>query len=736
MGPIRQRKALSCVDCRRRKVKCDRTLPICKRCQKSSNADNCVYVPYSGPIPTPSDTSPGQLRNTAGEDIDDLVSPWGRESHIQRTAIGAAPTTTAHPTEKSPETEKKILEKLLPRVIELETYVRSAGSKPVSAEMMFGIGNPVGPGYDAERNPMSDYDKVMVRGKSFSTQYFGPSYPISMLLQFDELSKFVKEIVQSMPDLENAKKSMSNIRTTTRSIIKPTLSCELNTLINMVPPREMADKLIKRYLDTFETTYRVLHIPSFLRDYEAFWQDPPTARAETIIQLLAAVSTVYCIVPGGPPGFVGRSSARREVASRWISTCDMWLAERSKKHITLGDLQIHILLYISREMNCIKIKRTWTNIGQLLRLAMAAGMHREPSLLCKKINHFDCEMRRRLWFTIVELDLQATTARGMTPSIDSMGWDCLPPRNIHDAEFDESSDSIPPSRPNTEFTRTSFLSYINGHLALRCEILGRVNSIRLGVDFETVMQYDNKLRKLIDELPSWEGEPESDFADKERVLMLYEFILILHVPFVAQTTNKSKYFYSTASKRDACIKTLQIYSSLSDEDRLHSSNWREDYSRAVLALCHDLVTNVEDAALYNRTQTFEMISVVVDVLGKRVETLGQGFHSFWVATTAYTLLQWKLLPSENRNDYAKKAANRVIQVFTETVMSTQVPLPSLNGVVMDDAGTLATNTSDSTSGAASEAFPDFEALNGIAEPWDFLNFDFSTIWNMDTFNDF
>lgn len=39
----RRRKALSCYECRRRKVKCDRGAPSCNRCKEAGQADSCSY---------------------------------------------------------------------------------------------------------------------------------------------------------------------------------------------------------------------------------------------------------------------------------------------------------------------------------------------------------------------------------------------------------------------------------------------------------------------------------------------------------------------------------------------------------------------------------------------------------------------------------------------------------------------------------------------------------------------
>lgn len=45
-GSVKRRRiALACLDCRRRKLKCDRVFPACSRCQKVGHPENCTYDP-------------------------------------------------------------------------------------------------------------------------------------------------------------------------------------------------------------------------------------------------------------------------------------------------------------------------------------------------------------------------------------------------------------------------------------------------------------------------------------------------------------------------------------------------------------------------------------------------------------------------------------------------------------------------------------------------------------------
>jgi hypothetical protein len=62
----RRRPPLSCTECRRRKLKCDRSLP-CGQCCRSNTADACAFVgPQSGPGDSEHHMSPPVMRPTRG----------------------------------------------------------------------------------------------------------------------------------------------------------------------------------------------------------------------------------------------------------------------------------------------------------------------------------------------------------------------------------------------------------------------------------------------------------------------------------------------------------------------------------------------------------------------------------------------------------------------------------------------------------------------------------------------
>lgn len=767
MGQKRRRIALSCVDCRRRKVKCDRTYPQCVRCQKGGYGDKCVYVRHTGPdnqdgIPTPED----ERERRSASDIswvdeatqyqDTAHNNEARANQPSANAItSSAPPRSAKPPDHVDRdttiSQERRLAQLHGRLMELETMVYAAGGKPTSAEMNFGLLNPMGPGanrdpnYYSDKYTLADHEKVLLRGKSFKTQYFGPSNSLAILLQFEDLSKFIREILLALPSLANHKVAMSKIREREKMAAKAHYDISIESLISMVPDRTLADRLLWQYLDTIETTLRIIHVPTFMKDYESFWTSPHEARPDFVVQLLVVMAMMYCIIPGGEEGYVGRSSARREKATHWINVCGFWLESQSQKHVSLVNYQLHIQIWIAKWINCIKVKRFWTDSGILVRRFMAAGMHREPSLLCGKINTFDCEMRRRLWHTVLELDLQATVDRGITPTIGAMDWDTEPPRNIDDESFNIDTESLPEAKPRGTFTRTSYLAWASESLPMRIELLYKINSIRNTLDHDIINSYDDKLRVWIDEIPldkwidavlnapaSTTTSPNTQYLPTPSSMqsstpptpsplvamtlsqaLPREYLTILHQPFATDVSCKSRHFHSRWARRYACLYTVLLYNPhlsqtgalastvgpsildprfhLSETQRRFFACFREDYLRAALSLAHDftvstaLSTNPFRLHVQDDARVIHLIEAAVTMLGDRVLNLGQGFHCYWITSSALSYVHSKQSPDVPRKTFAHAAADRVVGMHS-IVIDGQLPRAKQMMVPTDGIG--------------------------------------------------
>jgi hypothetical protein len=93
----------------------------------------------------------------------------------------------------------------------------------------------------------------------------------------------------------------------------------------------------------------------------------------------------------------------------------------------------------------------WLFISMILHLAIRMGYHRDPDHF-PGISPFEGEMRRRVWTTILQLDLVLSLEKGLPRSATDTHIDTKEPRNLQDCDFDEDAIEMPQPRPETEWT--------------------------------------------------------------------------------------------------------------------------------------------------------------------------------------------------------------------------------------------------------------------------------------------
>lgn len=93
----------------------------------------------------------------------------------------------------------------------------------------------------------------------------------------------------------------------------------------------------------------------------------------------------------------------------------------------------------------------WILIGVAIRLAQGLGLHRDGHSL--GLSPFEAEMRRRLWWHIVVVDLRATELAGAGMSMLPHMWDTQLPLNVNDSDIEPLMASLPSERTgSTEMT--------------------------------------------------------------------------------------------------------------------------------------------------------------------------------------------------------------------------------------------------------------------------------------------
>ena len=404
----------------------------------------------------------------------------------------------------------------------------------------------------------------------------------------------MNQMVAQHPGLTYVQKELKS--TKTKAIENFIPDREGKNLAQLLPEKEVIHQLINIYLESFEITYRVLHLPSFFDEYHQCLDAPDQARPLFIALLLVMMAAVNCVKPEGQSMLRGDSSLERENADYWIRATESWLGLQSQKHINCTIYQVRIVSFIAQQVNAIKRKRTFKAAGDLARIGISAGLHRDAetvnlrhgNLAKRRVSLFDQEMRRRIWTTMAELELQTAIDRGFPAMMRDLIIDCGAPLNVEDEKLRPNMDQPLPSMTSSHYTKSSFQHISYGSFALRQEIVSLINGPSNDLPYEEMLQYDRRITEAIDEIPTWDDQLQETCISRTLLQLQLQYLqLLLHRPFVHQDSHTKRYNYSTMVHLKSAMTILDLHQSLILKGSDILSIMRSDILAAVYSICYN-----------------------------------------------------------------------------------------------------------------------------------------------------
>lgn len=201
---------------------------------------------------------------------------------------------------------------------------------------------------------------------------------------------------QTPPEMADLQRVRSNLRYQGRGILKPpppyeplgSLPPSLSQLPNL-PPKHVADHLLRQYYSSVQLIIPVLHWPSFSHEYETVYrngtlQGVPPAWGSVLYNVFA------CGVLHSADSSDGRLVEGKTYleASRMLT--DLWTDEFTMDHARSALLSSIFFT----EMNMKSAAWIW--LGSALRISQDIGLHNESG----PWPVIEGEMRRRVWWAI------------------------------------------------------------------------------------------------------------------------------------------------------------------------------------------------------------------------------------------------------------------------------------------------------------------------------------------------
>ncbi|KAI0892064.1 hypothetical protein F4806DRAFT_489117 [Annulohypoxylon nitens] len=556
----RRRPALSCVSCRRSKIRCDRNLP-CGACVRSKHK-TCVYEPQSLSrhsdilpatvgLPQPADTLPSVTSETVSPVASGSAhvhhSDGSHQDHSTHSMTGSTPVDSA--SSHGPESSFDV-KSLLDRISDLERRLEESTERYSSQKNVKRASAAVPDTVASYPSYLAGELHTMNRSVMTKTRYLGQSHWMnqiggfkSILELFDQLSREKKSETITLVN-----KSKTLARTIKSRRVPDLFKFKLGTNI---PPRETADKLVEGYIRTVESVFRILHIPSFRSECEKFWSSPDSVDISFVIllQLVMAIgSTTY-----------DERFTLRKSAIQWVYEAQFWLMSPiPKARLNLTGLQVMLLLGFAQQAASVGQDLVWISVGDLMRTAMYMGLHRNPDKL-PKMTPFASEMRRRLWNTILELALQTSMDSGGPPLICFQDYDACAPANYND---DQLIDNDVPAitNPPEQFTDMSVALALRVTFSARLAVARSLNEFDSQHTYEDVLSLHGQLANAYKSLSQYlqkftfSDRQPTEFQRRFIEFIVRRYFMALHLPYFGPSMVEPTYAFSRKTVVETAAK--------------------------------------------------------------------------------------------------------------------------------------------------------------------------------------
>ncbi|SGY16443.1 BQ5605_C012g06873 [Microbotryum silenes-dioicae] len=606
---------IKCVE-QRRKIKCDRQMPICGPCDKRKQPEACTWDIFSGLTGAQDGILPPSIAKSSDldralariEHIEHFLkralppnlavfTPYSSRDRAARVALqqleeGGPPRSGAgqvgNSSEPAPGGQEEAFWEVEQAALNLENGVFGATPKDGSSDCkaVASTSTTMPAAVAGTRPPLLSNPSAGGRPQrgpipagshrpqsTATTSRFGASSI--------ELTKALTTIVATERPSETLSRAHLNVEfDATSSDIDKARSEELHQLIRALPiERACTNYLVELYFGSVAWLFHHLHAPTFLIELDAFWRLCDEGREDEVDPCwLGLLLSVIC---------VALDSTR---ASRSPLSLDPPKADQSSPLESFTPEEIEVLpeRWFAASQRALRLAE-WETIPRIrsiqagqpsqmavwlaasIRLAQAMGLHllgSNPEIMPPDDPAFPpgkCSIKRetakRLWAVLVYQDWLGATSKTRCYQILPLHFDTDDPLNLNDSDLSSIDWKVNPA-PDSVLTDSSSDRV---RVAMARQVRKSFDEIVLmrSYSYEKVLELDRGYKMILESLPDqWTLESSTNGNEQPMLRFQRHFVIEgihnrifrLHRPFSTRGYSEAKYRPST----DACLKSARI----------------------------------------------------------------------------------------------------------------------------------------------------------------------------------
>ncbi|KAH8745497.1 fungal-specific transcription factor domain-containing protein [Diaporthe sp. PMI_573] len=586
----RRRTTKACDDCRRKKIKCDGNRP----CSSCADFDSkCCYTGIStrGRGTNPSGTGSLERKALAAETLLRRFMPHiDLDNPEEVAALLAQPAHSASPAQHDAVGDQRACRATTtPASVNSETTANAARRMP----LVENVGQ-------LDLTATGEYGfHGMSSGAAFLSRI---TQQFPGLFRYDSRMPFLPEPGRPYPaktfDLPGYAASPSS---------------HVSDGFSPVPPKPLAHDLCEFSFSRATCILRVVHAPSFWRMFDRLYEERPqryTPEERRFVGLLFSVMALGSMydVDENDPTNPDHYAVAMERGYKFYTLGRHYLQDITEcsDMTTLQALVFNIqFLQATGELNSCH-----TFLGIALRSALRMGLHRHlPAISLGPIKD---ETRRRLFYTIRQMDIYLSTTLGLPLLLEERDIDQPWPAEVDDEYITDSGIQWPP--PGTP----SILEASNANLRLMHILAKVVRDIypptgTVEGPAETYMISFSKIRELDQDLRDWQeqlspmwrpGHEEDIQVTRVKILLRFTYAhvqMMLYRPFIqyysrqipSHETVDERYFALASAGINVCRNIIHIGLEIRKQAVLIGPYWFITYTQffAVLSLLLFVLNN-------------------------------------------------------------------------------------------------------------------------------------------------
>ncbi|EXJ83521.1 hypothetical protein A1O1_07144 [Capronia coronata CBS 617.96] len=406
------------------------------------------------------------------------------------------------------------------------------------------------------------------RGK---TRFKGPTHWSLLSFEFKELAPFVfgKE-----PDFDRtnqelrALKQFYPIRANRNYPFRSnsTIPWTKERIRSLLPPRATTDAYIELYLNTYEKTHGMLHVPMFREEMMLFWRTPSALPYEWLSQFLMMLAL-------GCPRH--ERLRRSQLVESFLDGAEAYLMQspfQAKPNFT--SIRAMAMMVIAKQIDIVAFDDSgavWSFLGLVVRLAMCLGFHRDPQWF-DSMSPLEAETRKRIWTTLVFMDVQNSLETGLPLLLHPDDYDSPAPGDQLDGQnlAEDNSNTATASQHADEANDSAFQSILSKSFPHVLHIIRLVHQPLNDTTRRVVLEAEAKIRNLrqiaADTYPKYSSDDKTDtlippWRQLQGILLEIYFrrvLLALHQPYVMAPDAAKRYPESCWSALESALAILVL----------------------------------------------------------------------------------------------------------------------------------------------------------------------------------